>query len=991
MVSVNGKIIPLAHTVCASSAFIVALITGYTLHFHKIVANAHYTYPDEWFPSVSATIGDRYPERSLFHILIALASFPRFLLLLGHFYMNRSTFGLIVGVTRTITCGSWVYITSTDDHNTHDMFMIAYMVLTIPWNIVISRKSDVRMRHIITASLFYITLFPLIYWYIQHQVHHLAGAYSIYAYFEWFLIIFDVAFDSLSYHDFSKLTIDLGFAESTENQLSWFFKVNQLASESASIVEISEEALVTDGMEAEEIDTTVTKIIKNGDGSIEISIEKTEDFTVLSSNNTSPAHDSFVYMITSLFHSFLFWSILTSLASSIWHFPLWYMGISGYEASILGYAGAVILYIPMMPTIIYQYGSLVGGLIAVGAYLVDIPESRLLVVCIGTIIIMASFTLNLKSINTSKINNAFSISWILGLVLSVTFKMGFYSNNPIWPIMHEDNGGYNKTGLILVSIFGILAPYTNSLHFSEKLRADHKRIEGSFFSKFFLSLGFGALLFSIHHLLADSSTIIYWSWEGWNETTQGPVQWPWSALTCTVMLLSAMISVSFTGKAVVPSIMLIVSTAVLCIRSIKEWNKFIFGGLLYVSAVILLIPTYLSALSSLKNLWIFVFATVIYMIFILAHVWVVAYAFVPFGWVLRESIEIVLAMSTFFIIIGAFFNKNNVLSKGSSLGAKFVRRVCIFAVAILGLIGTFTYQLQPKGVPQPYHPDSKLITAGIWTIHFGLDNDMWASEDRMIELIRDLELDVFGVLESDTQHITMGNRDLTNKMAHELNMYADFGPGPNKHTWGCALFSKFPIINSTHHLLPSPVGELAPAIHATIKTYDDILVDIFVFHSGQEEDEEDRRLQSIALAKLMGCSTRPSILLSYLVTEPLQGNYNTYVSNESGMHDIDQSDDDRWCEYILYKNLKRTGYARVARGTITDTELQVGKFQVLSDEELTEFGGSLYNNKYVTESKNADMKFPDMFLGEGERGHYYHVFEEPRYYDSEEANEENRQ
>jgi hypothetical protein len=31
-------------------------------------------YPQEWFPSVSATIGDRYPERSVFMIFIAITS-----------------------------------------------------------------------------------------------------------------------------------------------------------------------------------------------------------------------------------------------------------------------------------------------------------------------------------------------------------------------------------------------------------------------------------------------------------------------------------------------------------------------------------------------------------------------------------------------------------------------------------------------------------------------------------------------------------------------------------------------------------------------------------------------------------------------------------------------------------------------------------------------------------------------------------------------------
>lgn len=232
----------------------------------------------------------------------------------------------------------------------------------------------------------------------------------------------------------------------------------------------------------------------------------------------------------------------------------------------------------------------------------------------------------------------------------------------------------------------------------------------------------------------------------------------------------------------------------------------------------------------------------------------------------------------------------------------------------------------------------------------------------------------------------MGNRDTTQFIAEDLGMYVDFGPGPNKHTWGAALLSKFPILNSTHHLLPSPVGELAPAIHATLDCYGE-LVDVFVFHSGQEEDPEDRRLQSEYLADLMGSipDGRPAILLSYLVTKPKEGNYNTYVSERSGMRDIDPSDWDRWCEYILFKNLRRVGYARVSRSTITDTEIQVGKFVVGGGGAL-EGGPKLEGrlaieggDQHVYESSYPEgLKFPQMFRGEGVRGHKYHVFEDPR-------------
>lgn len=73
---VAWAILDLAHRDIDSVAvaFLSALIVGSALHYRKIVQNEWYGYPDEWFPSVSATIGDRYPERSIFMLVIAITS-----------------------------------------------------------------------------------------------------------------------------------------------------------------------------------------------------------------------------------------------------------------------------------------------------------------------------------------------------------------------------------------------------------------------------------------------------------------------------------------------------------------------------------------------------------------------------------------------------------------------------------------------------------------------------------------------------------------------------------------------------------------------------------------------------------------------------------------------------------------------------------------------------------------------------------------------------
>jgi len=94
-----------------------------------------------------------------------------------------------------------VYITSTDDHDAHDVLMIGYIVLNIPWMFgtiactSVSNTQARRMRRAM-ATAFFTAMIPMIYFFIQHKVHRVPGAYTRYSFFEWGLILFDVMFDS---------------------------------------------------------------------------------------------------------------------------------------------------------------------------------------------------------------------------------------------------------------------------------------------------------------------------------------------------------------------------------------------------------------------------------------------------------------------------------------------------------------------------------------------------------------------------------------------------------------------------------------------------------------------------------------------------------------------------------------------------------------------------------------------------------------------------
>ena len=87
---------------------------------------------------------------------------------------------LIVGIIRTVSCGGWVYITSTDDHLTHDITMIVYLVCTLPWQLGVvytsarNNPQALKWRRILTAA-FFTTLPPMIYYFLQHKIQKVPG------------------------------------------------------------------------------------------------------------------------------------------------------------------------------------------------------------------------------------------------------------------------------------------------------------------------------------------------------------------------------------------------------------------------------------------------------------------------------------------------------------------------------------------------------------------------------------------------------------------------------------------------------------------------------------------------------------------------------------------------------------------------------------------------------------------------------------------------
>ncbi|XP_013421096.1 PGAP2-interacting protein isoform X1 [Lingula anatina] len=634
---------------------------------------------------------------------------------------------------------------------------------------------------------------------------------------------------------------------------------------------------------------------------------------------------------------YVFWSLFQGLGPMIWFYPLNELEISGYEVFCLLWLSPIVTCISPIFHLI-QHPWVLGGLRlfmvgCIASFQAPTTLQRLILLALGNGAAMLVLVATLWKDSTYQRYLTF---WglMVGFFAVLAGRIWFTSFIPTW--------WDNPTNSAVLAV-GLIATVDKIMSGGDSLPV--QKISSP--RPYWLStgVGFGSLLYLTHWIFGEVSIATRWVVTGYPD--HGPQPNPWGASILISLAFGILVCCRFSASKIwwIDGALSLVG-----LYYLPTWQGFACANLLAIYTMSIW-PEMIDRLSRCPAGPTLTLSVVTYLVEIFFSVWTVAYNFVPGGEFTREHTDYLIGFMVVCLGLGLFTSSSVKVPGHTAFSLKKPNgtvKGALLCMVLLGL-GGFLSRQDPNRYNHPVKYSPKTFRAAIWTYHFGYDNKGWPSLERSFQLLNDTGADFITLLESDASKPFLGNNDLGMWLGERLGMYVDFGPATKDHTWGNLILSKYPIVKSKHHLLPSPHGELAPGITATVN-YSGSLVDFVVTHMGNDRDVLDRELQAKFLANELKNSKNPAVFLGYVTSSPGSRDYYQFI-NQGQVKDIDATDRERWCEYIMYKKLIRLGYARVSHGGLSDTELQMATFQIPEDTDHYKD-----NDKYVTDPNKVDEK-----------------------------------
>jgi endonuclease/exonuclease/phosphatase family metal-dependent hydrolase len=229
---------------------------------------------------------------------------------------------------------------------------------------------------------------------------------------------------------------------------------------------------------------------------------------------------------------------------------------------------------------------------------------------------------------------------------------------------------------------------------------------------------------------------------------------------------------------------------------------------------------------SQRNLgWGFTLAALFLLVMIFGHVFTTVYDYIPIvGPIFRDRFWLIYLILGWVMTLPILLVRRVELTKWLALPRAFAW--VIIGLGLAALIGAGFGTANPS-VPVEGGRELVILT---YNIQQGYTETGSRDPQAQLQVMRQVDPDLIGLQESDTNRIAGGNADLVRYLADHLDMHSYYGPKVVPGTFGIALLSKYPLENPRTFFMYSE-GEQTATIQAQVRV-DGILYNIFVTHLG---------------------------------------------------------------------------------------------------------------------------------------------------------------
>ena len=211
------------------------------------------------------------------------------------------------------------------------------------------------------------------------------------------------------------------------------------------------------------------------------------------------------------------------------------------------------------------------------------------------------------------------------------------------------------------------------------------------------------------------------------------------------------------------------------------------------------------------------------LVMVFAQVFTTVYDYIPvIGPFFRDQFWAVFFVVSLAMALPALFTPKTEPVMGSFSKSLFIVSLLLGVTAIDGILLT---QAHPS--PAEEKDTLKIMT---YNIQQGYGKDGSKNLEGQLALIKQWDVDMLGLQESDTNRIAGGNDDIIRYFADQLDMYAYYGPKTVPGTFGIALLSRYPIQHPQTFYMYS-IREQTATIFAQI-TLNGKTFNMFVTHLG---------------------------------------------------------------------------------------------------------------------------------------------------------------